>query len=222
MRRLLVWLPFVITACSGNGMGPEALGGPLGRFGHSLTREPAFESAAPATPPAEIASLSTTTPTPRTLVATPFQATPAPTPWPTPSPPPPTPSPTPPVVVLLTPDPTPTPVLGLGTVTVNRRSLVVWVRDDAAEDGDRIQIDLNDKILPGAFDLRLTNAWIPLNVELRSGVNRLRWTALNEGDVSPNTFEIYVAPEVLVAGSANQRSTYLLTGDSEILTVNAP
>lgn len=222
MRRLLPWLPILLTACSSNVMGVQALGGPMGRFGHSLTREPALATAAPDTPPPAIASVPTPTPTPRTLVATPFPITPPPTPWPTQSPPPPTPTPTPVPVVLLTPEPTPTPgpTYGLGAVRVNRRYLWIYVRDNAAEDGDRVRIELNGEVM--VADLTLTNGWTPLSFDLRAGTNRLRWVALNEGEVSPNTFEIYLHPDQLVTGSANQNSTFLLTGESDTLTVIAP
>ncbi|HEY9854162.1 MAG TPA: hypothetical protein V6D05_00405 [Stenomitos sp.] len=230
MRRLLVWLPILLTACSANLMAPETqLGGPLGRFGHSLTGEPA--SPAPPAPIAEVAALPVKTPNPRQLVSTPRPAEtspPAPiptvvpyTPPPEPvnvvllTPPPPTPRPTP------TPTPTPAP-RGLRPMILNQPYVTFLLYDDADEDGDRIRVELNDVEVEGFGNLFLTNAGTTMNVELHSGVNYLRFRALSQGEGGPCTFGLRVSPYALVEGPASQFSQYLLTGESETLMLIAP
>lgn len=222
MRRFLIWLPLLLTACNGNLLGPETtLGGPLGRFGHSLSRLPATPAPVVATPAPEVAALPVETPAPRQLVATPVPFVPAPvrtTPSPTPVP-----TPTPYVpVVLLTPAPSPWPVPGLTDVTVNQRRFTFTVWDDAYEDGDRIRLYLNGQVLEAAVDLTLKNAGTRLTVDLQPGINRLRFLALNTGESPPNTFALKVDADLLISGSASQVSRGLEVGESDTLTVTAP
>lgn len=223
MRRLLVWLPILLTACNGNLMGPEGtLGGPLGRFGHSLTLDPATPAPVASRAP-EIASLPTPAPTSRQPASSPVPASPTPRPSPKPTP---TPTPKPELpVILLTPDPVPTalaPAPGLTDVTVSGRYLSFTVWDNGDEDGDRIRLYLNGKVVEAAWDLSLLNAGTRLALNLQPGRNELRFTALNEGLFPPNTFALRLDADLVVSGSATQLSRFLQTGESDVLTVYAP
>lgn len=222
MRRLLIWLPMLLTACTGNFMGPEAsLGGPLGRFGHSLSLQPATPAPVLATRAPEIAALPVQTPAPRQLVATPRPFAPEPV-RPTPSPTP-APTATPEVTaVLLEPEPVPLPSTTLTQVVLNQRTLTFIVWDDATEDGDRIRLYVNGTIIEAASDLTLSSMGKRLTVTLNSGVNEIRFMALNEGEYGLNTFAFQIDRDLMVEGLSYQQSRGLSTGESETLTVLAP
>lgn len=219
MRRLWPLLPILLTACTGNLMAPESpLGGPLGRFGQSLSGMPA-SPAATAVPATEVAALPVTTPAPRQLVATPFvEETPAPYVGPTVVPFSPEPEP----IVTPAPTPDPLPPMGLTPVTINQPIIRFLIGDWGTEDGDRICLTVNGETVEGAEDLTLTKGGTRLSIPLNPGVNVIRCYALNEGSLSPNTFMLTIDPELLVAGSDTQLSNGMLTGESDALMVIAP
>lgn len=116
MKRGLLLLPMLLAACNGSLLEGGGLGGPLGRFGHTLSGKPLVAPATvppdPTPPPHPAASLSPTPvplPTPSPSVApTASPPTPDPIPDPTPTP---TPSPS--------PSPSPTPYQGPYVTTMH-------------------------------------------------------------------------------------------------------
>ena len=73
----------------------------------------------------------------------------------------------------------------LGKITVSERKIILEAWDNAAEDGDRVDISLNDN--PPLKNFSLTNAKKRLNLILKSGENNINVKALNEGSDPPNT-----------------------------------
>lgn len=214
MRRLLLLVPMMLTACTGNVMSPQAsLDGPLGRFGHTLTSRPA------SAPPTVAALEAAPTPKP-TPTATPAPAAPV-VPAPTAVPAPPTPLPP---VVTPRPTPSPTPTSGLSDVTVRTRTLQFLIYDYSAEDGDRVQVRLNGAIVRGGEDVTITNFGTYFEVDLQPGPNTLTFQALNVGTAPApyNSFALYVFSEQVVLGSDRQISRALVTGEIETLLVTAP
>lgn len=113
MKRGLVLLPMLLASCTGSLVEGGGLGaGPLGRFGHTLTGQPAAPAPVPAastaTPTPSLAPPASPSPSPSTA------ATSSPSPAPTPSP-----SSTPSPSLAPTPSPTPTPYDGPYVTTMH-------------------------------------------------------------------------------------------------------
>lgn len=100
---------------------------------------------------------------------------------------------------------------GLGTallpVTVSSTEVQISLRDDGEEDGDRINLLVNDQVV--VSDLSLTNAEQTFPLVLNLGENTITVEALNEGSVSPNTASVTLTN--VVVGPSTQ-SYSLLTG----------
>ncbi|MEG1980390.1 MAG: hypothetical protein RR060_06660 [Victivallaceae bacterium] len=77
------------------------------------------------------------------------------------------------------------PAKALGKIVVSDRKIILEAWDNATEDGDRVDISLNDN--PPIKNFSLTNAKKKLNLVLKSGENNINVKALNEGSASPNT-----------------------------------
>ena len=73
----------------------------------------------------------------------------------------------------------------LGEVKTRANSITIYYYDHSAEDGDRVTIYSNDRVVSG--NIYLTNATKSTTINLRNGENRIVFKALNEGDKSPNT-----------------------------------
>jgi hypothetical protein len=107
---------------------------------------------------------------------------------------------------------------GFSDVTVSQRDIQISVRDNAAIDGDRIDLFVNGvKVLS---NYTLTSSPYPVAVTLNSGENTVKVTALNEGKDSPNTVEVRVSH--VTSGAAVQVSQGLRTGESASFTIHAP
>lgn len=100
---------------------------------------------------------------------------------------------------------------GVGTallpVTLDSTMVHISLRDDGEEDGDRINLLVNDVVV--VPDLSLTNAEQSFDLLLNPGENTLTVEALNEGSVSPNTASISLSN--VISGPSVQ-SYALLTG----------
>jgi hypothetical protein len=88
-----------------------------------------------------------------------------------------------------------------GVIKTKSPSITLNVRDFGAQDGDRIKVTLNDKILISNQTLYYNSQ--PILITLYEGFNDLRIEALNQGTSGPNTAEfiIYDLDNTQLAGS---------------------
>ena len=108
--------------------------------------------------------------------------------------------------------------VGLSDISMSGFTLRYILRDFGLEDGDDINIVIS-QFGRSIFetDLSLLNAGTDFEINLRPGVASIVITALDEGDISPNTAEISL--QNVVEGEAVQ--TYsLLEGETATLRVN--
>lgn len=71
--------------------------------------------------------------------------------------------------------------------------LNVRCRDHGMEDGDRVKVALNGSTIKS--DIYLRNHWTTFEIQLKSGQNRIDFTALNEGSASPNTAQFIISDD---------------------------
>ncbi|WP_100615758.1 hypothetical protein [Confluentibacter citreus] len=75
-------------------------------------------------------------------------------------------------------------------------------RDHGAVDGDLIQVRVNDDVvLARVF---LTNSFSGLKLDLKPGINKIDFVALNQGESGPNTAEFIVVDDAGNVVSSNQ------------------
>ena len=90
----------------------------------------------------------------------------------------------------------------LGDVNTTSNKAIIVCRDFEYEDGDRVQILLNDEeILPNLF---LKNQFFVMQIDLKPGFNKFDFKALNQGSSGPNTAELRVFDENQNLLSSNQ------------------
>ena len=90
----------------------------------------------------------------------------------------------------------------LGDVNTTSKKAIIVCRDFEYEDGDRVQILLNDEeILPNLF---LKNQFFVMQIDLKPGFNKFDFKALNQGSSGPNTAELRVFDENQNLLSSNQ------------------
>lgn len=78
----------------------------------------------------------------------------------------------------------------LGDFKSNAKSVRIVFRDHQHPDGDRVQIRLNDEIfIP---NILLVESYRKLDVDLKTGFNKIDFVALNQGESGPNTAEVRV------------------------------
>jgi hypothetical protein len=105
---------------------------------------------------------------------------------------------------------------GLSDVTVGARRISITLTDDGSlVDGDRVDVYLNGVKVIDDHTL-VGGAGTVFSLDLLSGSNELRVTALNEGTSSPNTARMDISD--VTVGAAVQ-SWRLLTGESGSLVV---
>lgn len=80
--------------------------------------------------------------------------------------------------------------MDFGIIKTKSTYLMLNMRDFGAEDGDRIKITQNDKIL--FSDITLNNGVRTVMISLNPGFNDIRIEALNQGTSGPNTGEFYI------------------------------
>jgi len=90
----------------------------------------------------------------------------------------------------------------LGDVNTTSDKAIIVCRDFEYEDGDCVQISLNDEvILPNLF---LKNQFYVMQIDLKAGFNKFDFKALNQGSSGPNTAELRVFDEDQKLLSSNQ------------------
>ena len=90
----------------------------------------------------------------------------------------------------------------LGDVNTTSNKAIIVCRDFEYEDGDRVQISLNDEVL--LHDLFLKNQYFIMQIDLKPGFNKFDFKALNQGSSGPNTAELRVFDEEQKLLSSNQ------------------
>jgi hypothetical protein len=106
---------------------------------------------------------------------------------------------------------------GLTDVTVSVRRISITLTDDGAlVDGDRVDVFLNGAKVIDNHTL-VGGAGTVFVLDLLSGSNELRVTALNEGTSPPNTAQLKISD---VASGAAVQSWQLLTGQSGSLVIS--
>lgn len=80
--------------------------------------------------------------------------------------------------------------MDFGIIKTKSGTLMLNMRDFGAEDGDRIKITQNDKIL--FSEILLNNNTRTVMISLSPGFNDIRIEALNQGTSGPNTGEFYL------------------------------
>ena len=78
----------------------------------------------------------------------------------------------------------------LGDFKRNAKSVRVVFRDHQHPDGDRVQVRLNDEIFYP--NILLLESYKKLDVDLKTGFNKIDFVALNQGESGPNTAEVRV------------------------------
>lgn len=95
--------------------------------------------------------------------------------------------------------------LALGEIRYNGDKIVVLCRDFGMEDGDLIQIYVNDVIVKGAFTI--TNYGVEVHIPLQSGFNHIEFQAVNMGTYAPNTASFSIRDQfnkaILMSGEWN-------------------
>lgn len=94
--------------------------------------------------------------------------------------------------------------LEFGIIRTKSPYLVLAARDFGAEDGDRVKVTLNKKVIMS--DVTLTNSGQGIMITLFEGFNDLRFEALNQGTSGPNTGQFSISDnkeEILAGGEWN-------------------
>ncbi|MGB0367242.1 MAG: hypothetical protein ACPGC8_06380 [Flavobacteriaceae bacterium] len=78
----------------------------------------------------------------------------------------------------------------LGDFKSNAKSVRIVFRDHQHPDGDRVQVRLNDEIFYP--NILLLESYKKLDVDLKTGFNKIDFVALNQGESGPNTAEVRV------------------------------
>ena len=81
----------------------------------------------------------------------------------------------------------------LGDIKTKSKYIRIVCRDHEYEDGDRIKLLLNEAIIHP--NIALKNTAYVIDVELKKGLNKIQFFALNEGSSSPNTAQLKVYNE---------------------------
>ena len=90
----------------------------------------------------------------------------------------------------------------LGDVSTVSNKAIIVCRDFEYEDGDRVQVLLNDEVI--IPNLYLKNQYFVMQIELKPGFNKFDFKALNQGSSGPNTAELRVFDEDQKLLSSNQ------------------
>ncbi len=94
----------------------------------------------------------------------------------------------------------------MGDISTTSRVIKIACRDHEYEDGDRVRLIHNGKIVHPNLTLR--NAVVYIEISLNDGFNALEFFALNEGSSRPNTAEMKVLDENEIVIASHQ---WLLT-----------
>lgn len=80
-----------------------------------------------------------------------------------------------------------------GNFKTKSKKMVIMCRDHEYVDGDRVRILQNDQII--YLDVYLEGSFKVLSVDLKPGLNKIEFVALNQGTSGPNTAEFAVVDE---------------------------
>jgi hypothetical protein len=80
-----------------------------------------------------------------------------------------------------------------GSFNTKSKKLVIMCRDHEYVDGDRVRILQNEQIIYN--DIYLEGSFKILTVDLKPGLNKIEFVALNQGTSGPNTAEFAVVDE---------------------------
>lgn len=75
--------------------------------------------------------------------------------------------------------------MDFGIIKTKSKHISLIARDFGLEDGDRVKVTVNDKII--VSDVMLTNSGMGIMITLSEGFNDIRIEALNQGTSGPNT-----------------------------------
>jgi hypothetical protein len=89
----------------------------------------------------------------------------------------------------------------LGDFKTGSVSAKVLYRDAAYVDGDKIRVYLNDKVIE--YQVNLDSNFKGFEIELKKGINKIDFEALNQGSSGPNTaeFKVYDDKGILISAS---------------------
>ena len=80
-----------------------------------------------------------------------------------------------------------------GSFNTKSKKMVIMCRDHEYVDGDRVRILQNEQIIYN--DVYLEGSFKVLSVDLKPGLNKIEFVALNQGSSGPNTAEFAVIDE---------------------------
>jgi hypothetical protein len=89
-----------------------------------------------------------------------------------------------------------------GEVRSKSQFVQVMARDFGAEDGDRIKVMVNDRVV--VDEIMLDNSFKGIQITLQPGFNKIDFEALNQGTSGPNTAEFRVYDDKENVISSNQ------------------
>jgi len=78
----------------------------------------------------------------------------------------------------------------IGEKVVKDKSIIVKYRDHGKIDGDRVRITQNDKLIRS--NVTLKSSFSSVKIDLKKGINKIMFEALNEGSAGSNTAEFEV------------------------------
>ena len=80
-----------------------------------------------------------------------------------------------------------------GSFNTKSKKMVIMCRDHEYVDGDRVRILQNEQII--YTDVYLEGSFKVLSIDLKPGLNKIEFIALNQGSSGPNTAEFAVVDE---------------------------
>ena len=83
--------------------------------------------------------------------------------------------------------------LFFGNHRTKSKNIQVMYRDYGLEDGDYVRVSVNNEIIE--YRVGLSNAFKGFKIELKMGVNKIEFLALNEGYALPNTAHFRIVGE---------------------------
>ena len=102
----------------------------------------------------------------------------------------------------------------LGEIRTGKATLKMTLWDPRLEDGDRVRIWLNDKVI--ITDLYLTNAAQGFDINLVDGFNKVEIEALNQGYSAPNTSGIVIRDD---DGTVNEEKVCMINAGVKSLLI---
>ena len=83
--------------------------------------------------------------------------------------------------------------LFFGNHRTKSKNIQVMYRDYGLEDGDYVRVSVNDEIIE--YRVGLSNTFKGFKIELKMGINKIEFLALNEGYALPNTAHFRIVDE---------------------------